>query len=137
MGSSMQSCEGRAEPQKQLQLAACVSERKGLWFRICISFLTVAWTCCRAVRDARSHGDVDKWREDDRKQEAVRESIKSALHEIFDKHNEVPFLAMYRKQVDYSTAVLLPAHASPLTTAAQLKKCSTFGIITGAALSPE
>ena len=70
--------------------------------------------CCRAVRDARSHGGVDKWRHDDSDQETLRQSIKSAVNEMFDKHNEVPFLAMYRKHV----SLLSPCSRTPPLIAA-------------------
>lgn len=39
------------------------------------------------------------WRKDESEQDALRNSIKAFLTEVFDRHNEVPFLALYRKQV--------------------------------------
>ena len=55
---------------------------------------------------------MDKWQKDDSEQANLRLSIKSAVNEMFDKHNEVPFLAMYRKQVVIpSPRYILPSHA--------------------------
>ena len=56
----------------------------------------------RAVRDARRSAKARAWREDAAEQEALLESIKGVVAEIFTKHNELPFLAMYRKQVALS-----------------------------------
>ena len=90
----------------------------GLWLRV--ASLTFQGSncdedCCRAVRDARSHGGVDRWRHDDGDQENLRQSIKSAINEMFDKHNEVPFLAMYRKHV----SLLSPGSRTPLFVGAK------------------
>ena len=52
-----------------------------------------------------------KWREDESEQDALRNSIKAFLTEVFDRHNEVPFLAVYRKQVSLFVSQLVQAHA--------------------------
>lgn len=87
-----------------------ISDRKGVWLKVasptCQS-CERGVECCRAVRDARSHGGVDRWRRDDSDQENLRQSIKSAVNEMFDKHNEVPFLAMYRKHVSVPSLLCL------------------------------
>ena len=54
---------------------------------------------CRAVRDGRRSTKAKAWREDPVEQDALLESIRAVVGEIFTKHNELPFLAMYRKQV--------------------------------------
>ena len=54
----------------------------------------------RAVRDQRSVNACRAWLEDEQAQEQLKESITNVLGEIFDKHAEVPFMAMYRKQVN-------------------------------------
>ncbi|BDA45673.1 Transcription elongation factor SPT6 [Coccomyxa sp. Obi] len=53
----------------------------------------------RAVRDRRSGKAYRAWLKDEEAQEKLKESITNVLGEMFDKHAEVPFMAMYRKQV--------------------------------------
>ncbi|CAL8470742.1 g10284 [Coccomyxa elongata] len=53
----------------------------------------------RAVRDQRSNRAYRAWLQDEQAQEQLKESIANVLGEMFDKHVEVPFMAMYRKQV--------------------------------------
>ena len=64
----------------------------------------IAGTCpwCRAVRDVRSSRMAQEWRESEPERESLLESISGALLEIFTSHNEVPFIAMHRKQVNIS-----------------------------------
>ncbi len=54
---------------------------------------------CRAVREQRSKWAYREWLKDEQAQEQLKESIANVLEEMFDKHVEVPFMAMYRKQV--------------------------------------
>ena len=73
------------------------------------------WYGRRAVRDGRGSGRAEDWREDEQEQDNLRESIKGVLTEVFDRHNEVPFRAMYRKQVTPLSSVataLLSAHTT-------------------------
>ena len=60
------------------------------------------WPWCRAVRDVRSSRMAQEWREREPERESLLESIRGALLEIFTSHNEVPFIAMHRKQVYFS-----------------------------------
>jgi hypothetical protein len=57
--------------------------------------------CClhRAVKKARGGKLTKEWLSDAQQQENFRENIREVLVELFDKHMEVPFVAMYRKQV--------------------------------------
>jgi transcriptional accessory protein Tex/SPT6 len=55
----------------------------------------------RAVRDVRSSRMAQEWRESELERESLLESIRGALLEIFTSHNEVPFIAMHRKQVAF------------------------------------
>ncbi len=55
---------------------------------------------------------MDEWRKNESEKENLKHSIKSAVNEMFDKHNEVPFLAMYRKQV----VLLSPCYTLHLTS---------------------
>ena len=50
----------------------------------------------------RSSRMAQEWRESEPERESLLESIRGALLEIFTSHNEVPFIAMHRKQVNLS-----------------------------------
>ena len=70
----------------------CLQEHSG-GLLYCGSFVR------RGIRESRSSTAQEAWKEDEAAQEAVRASIRAVLVELFDKHNEIPFIATYRKAV--------------------------------------
>lgn len=62
--------------------------------------LAGAWgPCGRGFRESRGSAAQEAWREDEGAQEELRAAIRAVLFELFEKHNEIPFIAAYRKAV--------------------------------------
>lgn len=53
----------------------------------------------RVLRKPRRSRDAKRFMEDPEAQEAVRLAIRDVLHFLYQKHLEVPYMAMYRKEV--------------------------------------
>lgn len=51
------------------------------------------------MRERRSTRAIKEWRQDEVEKEQLIHSIEQVLKDMFDSHMEVPFIAMYRKQV--------------------------------------
>lgn len=69
----------------------------------------------RGLMRRRTHGEVEKWRSDPMAQQRLKESIKQVVVHLWQKHEEVPFVAMYRKEV-CGELLALRREDMPMTT---------------------
>ena len=57
---------------------------------------------CRGLTRYRSNEGRHQWQDDAQAQAQLRASVETVLRLIYEEHFEVPFIAMYRKEVSPS-----------------------------------